>query len=774
MSLILRRKILSGAATATAAAMLGASLFTSPAAAAEQPGQTAYEQPEPTAGTDRIIVKFKDRAGSAARAKAYGRAAKELGLPVRELRTTATGAAVVETGQELDAADAQTLATELESDPAVDYAEPDIMMHPAATGPDPYYPKQWDLQDRATGLNAPAAWNTTEGAGQVVAVVDTGITPHADLDQNILPGYDMITSPDIGRDGNGRDSNPRDEGDWYDAGQCGSTSSSRSSWHGTHVAGTVAAVRNNAIGVSGAAPAAKVVPVRALGSCGGYMSDISDAVIWSAGGSLSGVPANANPADVVNLSLGGSGTCSVTFQSAIDKANALGAPVVVAAGNENTDVAKSTPANCANVITVAASGREGNRAPYSNYGSQVDVTAPGGDISSGSANGILSTFNTGTSVPSTASYAYMQGTSMAAPHVAATAALMLATNPALTPAQIEERLKATVRPGPGNCSQGCGAGLVDAAAAVKAAGAAPSAPAPEQSSAEEPVSAPAPVPAQEPLPSPAPQPTPTLQVATPSITGTAAVGRTLAANSGIWGPAPVTLSYQWHRSGSPIAGATTPSYTLAAADQGASLTVRVTGTKSGYTTATRESAATAPVAAGTLATSAPSISGTLKAGYTLTANLGTWTAGTTLRYQWYRGTSAISGATGRTYVLSGYDAGKRMSVKVTGSKPGYTTAVRYSAQTAAVAKGTLKTSAPSISGTTKAGYSLTASPGTWTAGTTLRYQWYRSGRAISGATASTYRLVSLDRYDTIKVRVTGYKTGYTTASRDSYSTAKIR
>jgi serine protease len=758
------------AASAAAAALLGAGLFAVPAAAAEQPAAPAVPavpQQEQAVPTDRIIVKFRDGAGRSARGKAYGRAAKALGVPVEELRTTAGGATVLEAGQELSPDEAGALAAGLESDPAVEYAEPDIMMHVQATGADPYYPMQWDLQEPAAGLaglNLPAAWQTTEGAGQVVAVVDSGITAHGDLDANVLPGYDMITSPDIARDGNGRDSSPQDEGDWHDAGQCGGTdASSPSSWHGTHVAGTIAALRGNALGVSGVAPRAKVLPVRALGACGGYMSDIADALLWAAGGTVPGAPANPTPADVVNLSLGGSGTCSATFQSAIDQANALGAPVVVAAGNSNTDAAAVTPANCANVITVAASGKEGNRAPYSNYGSHVDLTAPGGDASTGSANGILSTVNAGTTVPGGGSYAYMQGTSMATPHVAATAALMLAANPSLTPAQVEALLKSSARPGPGNCSQGCGAGLADAAAALKAATAGTGAPAP----------ATAPAPAQEPAPSPSPQPA-TLAAAVPTITGTPAVGRPLTAAAGAWGPAPVTLAYQWYRAGTAISGATSPSYTPSSTDLGAALKVRVTGSKTGYATATRESAATAPVAAGTLATSAPTITGTAKAGYKLTASPGTWTAGTSLAYQWYRGTSAIQGATGRTYVLSGYDAGQRMSVRVTGSKAGYTTAKRYSAQTAAVAKGTLSASTPTVSGTTKVGYRLAASPGTWTTGTTLRYQWYRSGSPISGATGRTYLLAAADRYDTIKVRVTGTRTGYATASRYSYSTARIR
>ncbi|MEE7566353.1 S8 family serine peptidase, partial [Xanthomonas sp. Kuri4-3] len=179
---------------------------------------------------------------------------------------------------------------------------------------------------------------------------------------------------------------------------------------GTHVAGTIAAVTNNAVGVAGTAYNAKIVPVRVLGRCGGYTSDIADAIVWASGGSVSGVPANANPAEVINMSLGGSGTCSTTYQNAINGAVSRGTTVVVAAGNSATNVSSSVPANCANVIAVAATTSAGAKASFSNYGTGIDVSAPG--------QGILSTLNSGTTTPGNASYASYNGTSMAAPHVA--------------------------------------------------------------------------------------------------------------------------------------------------------------------------------------------------------------------------------------------------------------------------------------------------------------------------------------------------------------------
>jgi serine protease len=205
-----------------------------------------------------------------------------------------------------------------------------------------------------------------------------------------------------------------------------------------------------------------------LGKCGGYTSDIAEAVIWAAGGTVAGVPANPTPARVINLSLGGPGSCGTTMQNAINSARARNAVVVVAAGNSSADAAGYTPAGCAGVISVAATDRYGARAYYSNYGSSVALAAPGGDMRSSGSNGILSTFNTGTTTPGSDTYAYYQGTSMATPHVAAVAALMLARNPSLTPDQVSQRLRSSARPFPGACS-GCGAGLLDANAAVLAA-----------------------------------------------------------------------------------------------------------------------------------------------------------------------------------------------------------------------------------------------------------------------------------------------------------------
>jgi serine protease len=344
----------------------------------------------------------------------------------------------------------------------VSSVEPDAIMTAFATPNDTSYNSQWHYFEATGGLNLPLAWDKSTGTGVTVAVLDTGIASHSDLNANVVAGYDFISSSATARDGNGRDSNPADEGDWSAANECGSGSpASGSSWHGTHVAGTIAAVTNNSKGVAGVAYGAKVSPVRVLGKCGGSISDIADAIIWASGGTVSGAPANANVAKVINMSLGGGGSCGTTTQNAINGAVSRGTVVIVAAGNSNTNASGFNPANCSNVVTVAATNRAGGRAFYSNFGANVDVAAPGGELSaSGSSNGVLSTLNASTTSPGAESYAYYQGTSMATPHVAGVAALILSKG-AQTPANLETLLKNNTRAFPATCSS-CGTGIVDA------------------------------------------------------------------------------------------------------------------------------------------------------------------------------------------------------------------------------------------------------------------------------------------------------------------------
>lgn len=391
--------------------------------------------------------------------------AHTFGVSFEEVKEVATGATVIQINGTDDVKLRNQIISVLDLSAITMYAELDQILTPQAVPNDTRYSDQWHYFEATAGINAPPAWDITTGNGVTVAVIDTGYLNHVDLNSKILPGYDFISDASMGNDGDGRDSDALDPGDWTVANECYSGSpASNSSWHGTHVAGTVAAESNNSQGVAGVAWNADILPVRVLGKCGGYTSDIADGIIWSSGGSVSGVPTNANPAEVLNLSLGGSGTCPSTTQSAINTARSNGSTVVVAAGNSNDNANNYTPASCSGVITVASVDRGGDRAYYSNYGSSVDLAAPGGETATPS-NGVLSTLNTGTTGPGSDSYSYYQGTSMAAPHVAGIAALMYAVNPSITPDEVESSLVSTSRSFPGSCSQ-CGSGIVDAYAAV--------------------------------------------------------------------------------------------------------------------------------------------------------------------------------------------------------------------------------------------------------------------------------------------------------------------
>ncbi len=414
---------------------------------------------------DRFIVKYRE--GTAERAnpgaaaatlKSAGRAVAATqgrALGVGYLRRMAVGADVVKADRKLDRVEAEALMRQIAANPNVEYVEIDKLNKPVFTPNDTRFGEQFGFGTGAGGTYATQAWDVTSGAGSVVAVLDTGITNHSDLNANILPGYDFIIDTAVAADGNGRDSDPSDPGDAYGG--------YPSSWHGTHVAGTVAAVTNNAKGVAGMAYSAKVVPVRVLGKGGGYDSDIADAVIWASGGSVSGVPANANPAEAINLSLGGQGTCGSAMQSAINGAVGRGTTLAIAAGNSNANTSGFSPANCNNVIAVGSVTSTGARSSFSNYGAIVDVAAPGSSI--------LSTLNSGTAGPGAESYASYSGTSMATPHVAGVIALIQSVSATpKTPAEVETIIKNTARAFPSTPSQPIGTGILQAKAAVDAAG----------------------------------------------------------------------------------------------------------------------------------------------------------------------------------------------------------------------------------------------------------------------------------------------------------------
>lgn len=414
----------------------------------------------------------------------------------------------------------------------VEWAEPSVrqkLLASSVVPNDPYYSyspideSQWWLTEATTNnsdsrvvrqrgaANINKAWETTRGLKQsagsrvVIAVLDTGHSPHPDIDPSrILPGYDFVSDGSFDGDGSGgRDAVPTDPGDYVTTAEasrnvfknlgCGED---RSSWHGQGITGVLAATTDNGMGVTSINHGARILPVRVAGKCGADLEDIIDGMRWAAGLYPIGGVYNPNPAKVVNISFGGSGLCGPAYQDAINELRAHGVVVVAAAGNEHGAV--SRPANCVNVIAVAALNREGFKSTYSNFGPQVTLSTPGGDPGSDDSfteggrwgsevgdKGILTTFNNSpTNFDASKNwYFYLTGTSFATPIVSGVISLMLDENPDLTPAQIEDGLRRSARPhvqsnrigscsstNPGRCictNATCGAGILDAAEAVR-------------------------------------------------------------------------------------------------------------------------------------------------------------------------------------------------------------------------------------------------------------------------------------------------------------------
>ncbi|MDR6642071.1 serine protease [Luteibacter sp. 1214] len=492
-------------------------------------------------GYDRFIVTYRDgtteRVSASAAAQSVGaalsrtagtssqlRAGKGAAIQAVYGRKLATGSDLIRTSRKLTRTEADTLIRQIAADPAVKHVEPDAMMQkiddiratdvtPVVVN-DPYYAGyQWHFRpptgtaekigSDATsyanrgGSNVANAWNLADGTGVTVAVLDTGITQHPDIDLSLADaGYDFISDGFVsGRSTDARAPGGWDTGDWTTEdkyllanGGCIDPSAGDeqedSSWHGTHVSGTIAELSNNATGMAGVAYKAKVLPVRVLGHCGGYTSDIADAIVWASGGHVDGVPDNAHPAQVINMSLGGGGSCAddAVTSDAIASAISRGTTVVVAAGNSGADATNYSPASCPGALTVASNGIAGKRAYYSNYGSKVALSAPGGGIyandgTTGSpvqAGFIWSAINNGTHEPTTAAYGGMAGTSQATPHVAGSVALILSATRAAgvatpTPAEIRTLLTSTATPFPVTPDKAIGAGILDAYAAVNKA-----------------------------------------------------------------------------------------------------------------------------------------------------------------------------------------------------------------------------------------------------------------------------------------------------------------
>jgi serine protease len=453
----------------------------------------------------RVIVKFKADAlslrkqalsasvsATATAAQMHTAQAESLGL--RTGMVLRAGMGVAERTQVMFASGMTSaqLAERLTKDGDVEYAVPDerkrrmvapndslYFAGPASTGP---ATGQWYLRPNAgavkSSIDVEVAWAITTGSPTVVvADLDSGIRfDHPDLQRvanggNLLSGYDMVSNLGVANDGDGRDADPSDPGDWVTAAEanlvggefykCTSQDSTgryvaeSSSWHGTQTAGLIAASTNNGLGMASVGRTVRLLPVRVLGKCGGFDSDIIAGMRWAAGLSVAGVLTNPTPARVINMSLGGGGACSAAYQAAMAEISAAKVVVVASAGN-SAGHAVSSPANCPGVIAVAALRHVGTKVGFSDLGPEIAISAPGGNCVNTAANSpclypILTTSNGGSTVPFAGSSIYTDsfdstlGTSFSAPLVSGTVALMLSARPTLSPAEVLTLLKVTAR-----------------------------------------------------------------------------------------------------------------------------------------------------------------------------------------------------------------------------------------------------------------------------------------------------------------------------------------
>jgi serine protease len=475
-----------------------------------------------TAGTTTslgVIVKLRpDGAGTALMKLESGAdrihtLAKRTGLSLTFKREIS--ASMVANSVALDGATADEVLARLRSDPAVEYVARDHRRFPHVTQPnDPLFGGQWYLKDtEVSAVDAINAWDRELGRnGVVIAVVDTGVLyDHPDLGRadrggKLLPGYDFVSAAHMTNDGNGRDADPSDPGDWVNATDradpaYANCDLSSSSWHGTRVAGMIGALTNNSSGVAGLNWNSYLLPVRVLGKCGGVDSDILAGLRWAAGLSVPGVPLNPTPARIVNASFGSSDACEPTYQEVIAELAARKVLLVISAGNEGTVV--SSPANCAGVAAVAAIRHAGSKVGFSSLGAEVTIAAPGGNCVNIDGGPCLfsldTTSNSGSERPATHVFTDQLnsnlGTSFSAPIVSGIAALMVSRNGNLSTGQLLERLREGARPFPTSVAgepdiptchvpvnaqdvqlaqclcttTTCGAGMIDAAGAVDAA-----------------------------------------------------------------------------------------------------------------------------------------------------------------------------------------------------------------------------------------------------------------------------------------------------------------
>lgn len=671
-----------------------------------------------------------------------------------------------------------------------------VIMQPTAFGTDdPQGAAQWSLG--STAGTSGIRWKEARDLGLTllktprVAVLDTGWTAHPDLPTPVAE-YDFVSDLDVANDGNARDSDARDPGN-----RCSYTSSD-SDWHGTATAGQIAAKNNNGIGLIGVLPSVNLVIGRVLGVCGGVDFDIADGIRWAAGGSVAGVPA-ITKVDVINMSLGGYGTCNSYVQEAITFARSQGVVVVAAAGNDTDDATRHSPVGCLGVLGVGATNKTPSLTSYSNYGGNVALLAPGGDDTRANTIPLLS--NSGTTGPLEAAYDldYGVGTSFAAPYVAAAAAYLRAVAPSLTPSQIAYLLESTATPvNSGECAtpRTCGAGMLNLEAALSAASSAPTL---EADLAITPVTAISSVTrngsaaaqvyrfgtgvyqfsgtkvtfysstgaacslteycwTQMNWSAPLPQaPIVNLSV---SITGGVPCGyywqthswlayddngdgyvfdNMFSAAYNLEIPSYCNFSTLWVTPYGDVAGLDTNGKAWVVAEtierSGGESAMFVTSVKFDFSTTNYKPVWGAPPAVR---------SGGSAVGSQFSAIPGAWGPGTTLTYQWRRCTpgaaastcSNISGAKSTTYTAVSADLGKTIRLEVTGASSGGSSKWVTPA-TATISSPPVNTVAPKVTGTTKVGSLLTGSTGTWTGNPTPTYSYVWARCSASATAAST-------------------------------------
>ncbi|MGD9831774.1 MAG: S8 family peptidase [Piscinibacter sp.] len=468
------------------------------------------------ASANGLIVKFRDSIEGTAESRA--RFEQELARAGLTSRRVGARARHIDFGRRLGHSEIAPLVEQLQASPHVEWVVPNEREQRLNVPQDPLFAAsfagsgQWwlfpaggsnanDIEDRRRGVpGVQSAWQTTLGTGNaVIAVLDTGITAHPDLGAGVLPGRDFVSTVEYANDGDGWDADPADPGDWVseadrsaNAALFGDCEVADSSWHGTVIAGLLAAETSNARGVAAINWNGRVLPVRVAGKCGADVADIVTGMRWAAGLQVHDaggrpVPLNPNPARVLNISFGGSAACNAAYQDVIDELAGLGVVVVAAAGNQNAGV--SRPANCRGVIGVGALNRDGFKSSYSNFGEALTISTVGGDprligdwgIALGD-DALLTVSNSGTTGLGFAGYAREAGTSFATPLVAGVIGLMLSVEPSLSAAQIMEGLRRSARPhvvstkiaacspsNPGRCictTETCGAGILDAEAAL--------------------------------------------------------------------------------------------------------------------------------------------------------------------------------------------------------------------------------------------------------------------------------------------------------------------